>query len=138
MAIINLNLQPTGSQLKWFGLMVLVFFLILGGILRYLDPAGGISIVLWSVGVIIALVYYLITPLRLLIYKLWMYVFFPIGWVISNLIFVIVYFVVLTPIGLIMKILRRDVLQERRTADVASNWKQHTNVDDIKRYFRQF
>ena len=50
-----------------------------------------------------------------------MFAVFPIGWVVSHLLLGVVYFLVLTPIGLTLRALGRDPL-ERRFDQSASSY----------------
>ena len=52
--------------------------------------------------------YYAIPNVRRLLYLGWMRVFYPIGWVVSHLLLAIVYYLVLTPIGLVMRLFGGD------------------------------
>ncbi len=62
----------------------------------------------------------------------------PIGWIVSNFMLAIVYYVVVTPIGLMRRSRRRDPLGRSLNRSVASHWlevRQNTRPD---RHFRQF
>ena len=62
----------------------------------------------------------------------------PIGWTISSLIMAIVFYLVVTPIGLAMRLVGRDPMTRRLEPDAPSYWHQRKPVTDIKQYFRQF
>ncbi len=61
----------------------------------------------------------------------------PIGWVVSNIILLALFFGVVTPIGLIFRLVGRDALALRRQPGKESYWLPLAPVTDIKRYFRQ-
>ncbi|NIO58933.1 MAG: hypothetical protein GTO33_06215, partial [Acidobacteria bacterium] len=56
MAIIGINLNPTPRELKWFGAIVLVFFALIGGLIFWRVPSPVGALVVWSVGLALALV----------------------------------------------------------------------------------
>lgn len=63
---------------------------------------------------------------------------FPIGFVMSYLVFGILYFTVMTPIALLFRLIRRDELRLRPRMTSASYWSDARPQPDRERYFRQF
>ena len=72
------------------------------------------------------------------LYRAWMFAALPIGWTVSHLVLAVVYYLVLTPIGLIRRILGNDPMTRQLDAGAASYWRAHTQQHDPGRYFRQF
>lgn len=62
----------------------------------------------------------------------------PIGLVVSYLLLGIVYFLVITPIALIFKIIGRDSMTRKFEPAAQTYWVPRKRNNDIKRYFRQF
>ncbi len=60
----------------------------------------------------------------------------PIGWLISQVILALVFFGLLTPIGLIMRFRDRDAL--RLNSPPHSNWRVRDTQPEPEQYFRQF
>jgi len=58
--------------------------------------------------------------------------------VVSFVILAAIYYAVLTPIGLLMRLVGYDPMCRRRDANAASYWTSREPVDDVRRYFRQF
>ena len=67
----------------------------------------------------------------------WMVLVFPIGWLISQSLLVIVYFVFLTPLALVFRLAGRDILRRRRLS-LESYWLPKDTPSDVARYFRQY
>jgi hypothetical protein len=67
-----------------------------------------------------------------------MYAAYPIGWTISHLLLLIVYYVILTPVGLAMRLAGRDPLDRSPDPAAESYWVRRTPPDSPARYFRQF
>ena len=88
-------------------------------------------------GAVLCVAYYAVAPLRLPMYLGWMRLVFPIGWVVSHLLFGVIYFLVLTPIGLTLRLIGHDPLRRHRPPSAVSYWTEHP-VADQDRYFRQF
>jgi len=60
-----------------------------------------------------------------------------IGFVMSNVAVTAVYFLVVTPIGLALRVLGRDPLRRRFERERASYWEDAEKTGDAERYFRQ-
>ena len=91
-----------------FGILFFIFFLIIG-----LYPLKlGEAVRIWSV--ILSLVFLIITIIRpnLLIFlnKLWIEFGFLLGKIISPIVMGLVFFFVVTPIGVLVRILKKDVM----------------------------
>ena len=138
MAIIDLRLDPTARELRWFGPLLALFVAVVGSIARWQFDAPTLSVVLWSAGGLLAAVYVLVRPSRLLIYRGWIYATYPIGWVVSHLVLAAVYYLVVTPIGLAMRLTGRDPLSRRFEREAKTYWTARRRPTDTSRYFRQF
>jgi hypothetical protein len=73
-----------------------------------------------------------------LIYVGWMVLAFPIGWTVSQIILLSMFFGLFTPIGLVFRLLGRDPLQRARRSGLDSYWEPKPASTDVKRYFKQF
>jgi hypothetical protein len=72
------------------------------------------------------------------IYVVWYAVGGAIGFVASNLFLIATFYLVVTPIGIVLKCLRKDSLERRPDRDAQSYWKDAEKPVDLKHYFRQF
>lgn len=137
MALIELNLDPTGRELKWFGAVALAFFGLIG-LVVYAAELHAVASALWSIGIVFFLVYYAVPPARIVLYRGWLKLFHPLGWVIAHVLFGFIYFVVVTLIGFALRLARYDPLQLRRPKGADTYWAKHDAETDSSRYFRQF
>ena len=138
MAIIEINRDPGQGELNWFGLIFLSFLSLVGAALWFKADAHIAAKAVWITAGVITVLYYAIPPMRLPLYLAWMYASFPVGWVMSHLVLGIVFYIVFTPIGLIMRLVGKDPMQRRTRSDVDSYWQEHNPHHDPDRYFRQF
>lgn len=72
------------------------------------------------------------------IYVGWMILAFPIGWAVSQIILLAMFFGLFTPIGLISRLLGRDLLHRARRTELESYWEPKPVPTDLRRYFKQF
>ena len=63
---------------------------------------------------------------------------FPIGWVVSRLLLAILFYGVVTPMGLVFRLTGRDALRLARPPGRATYWLPKPAPDDLRSYFRQF
>ena len=63
---------------------------------------------------------------------------YPIGFVISIAIFASVYYLVVTPIGLVFKLIGRDAMNRTFDPSAETYWVPRRPPANMKRYFRQF
>jgi hypothetical protein len=101
-----------------FGILFFIFFLIVG---IYPLKSGGV-IRVWSV--VLSLVFLTITIIRPNLFtflnKLWIQFGILLGKIISPLVMGLVFFLVVAPIGILVKILKKDVMGLKRRA--SSYW----------------
>jgi hypothetical protein len=115
-----------------FGLIFFVLFLIIG-----LYPLKSDGIVrIWSI--ILSLVFLIITIIRpnlfLFLNRLWIQFGFLIGKIISPIIMGFVFFFIVTPIGLLVRILKKDVMGLKRGE--SSYWiNRKDKVQSMKKQF---
>ena len=138
MAIIDIHRNPSRKELRWFGILLLVFIGAVGGVLRWRADTPTASAAFWGLGGALVLTYALVPPSRRLIYLGWMYAVFPIGWTVSHILLAGIYYLVLTPIGLLLRLGRGDPLERRFDRSARSYWKPHRPGGDVARYFKQF
>ncbi len=138
MSLIQINRNPTIRELRIFGAGFLVFFALVGwGVYRRtgLLPAAG---AVWALAILVPVIGLIVPEVLRLAYLGLTYATFPIGFVISHTVLAIVYYLVLTPIGLILRLCGRDPLQRRRNPQAQTYWVPHVPTTDVRRYFRQF
>ncbi len=115
-----------------FGILFFVFFLIIG--LYPLKSDGAIRI--WSV--LFSLVFLIITIIRpnlfTLLNKLWIKFGILLGRIISPIVMGLVFFFVVTPIGVFVRILKKDVMGLKRGA--SSYWiNREDKLQSMKKQF---
>jgi hypothetical protein len=139
MALIELRLDPSRRELRLFaGVWFPLFFALLSGLVWHRTgslPAaaalGGSALALAAVG--------LAAPgFARLLYVGMLYAVYPIGWTVSTLILASIYYLLITPLGLAMRAVRRDALRLRRARDAESHWVAYRPPERAERYFGQF
>ena len=138
MALIEVNKNPSQNDLRWFGVILLAFFGMIGGIAVWRFNAWTVAITLWTAAVIVVAAYYLLPPIRKPLFVGWMYAVLPIGMTISFVIMLLTYYLVLTPIGLMLRLFSVKFFDPQPANDAESYWTPHPTVTAKRRYFQQF
>jgi hypothetical protein len=137
MALLEIDWNPGRRELKQFALLWTGFFGLIGayGLVRHGSATA--AIVFGILAALGALGYFLPGALRP-VYILWMALAFPIGWLVSHLLLLMVYYLAITPIGLVMRLTGHDPLQRRLDRAAESYWTPHDAGDAPARYFKQY
>ena len=139
MSLIEINWNPEKRELRQFGLIAVVVLGAAGIILRFVFGAAGI----WALmaGRSRDCVYVLVTLVSAragrIIYLGLTFAALPIGLVMSFLLMATFYFLILTPVGLVFRLLGRDVLDRKFEADTPTYWMPHQKTRDPEQYFHQ-
>lgn len=72
------------------------------------------------------------------VHRIWMDAALPVGWSISRVLLAAVWYGVVTPIGIGMRLLGRDPIDRRIDLEADSYWIERQGPQGVDRYFRQF
>jgi hypothetical protein len=136
MAMLEVNWNPGRKELRQFAGLWIVFF---GGVAAWMLYRYGPGA--WPTGVgCMALVGApgLVFPgIMKPIYIGWMAAAFPVGWTISHLLLGVIFYGLLTPIGLAIRIFGSDPMHRRSDPEAKSYWTDHAQ-SETGRYFRTY
>lgn len=138
MALLEINRHPAAKELRWFGVLLAAFVAVAGALAHWQFEAPAAARIIWAAGAALAAIYAVVRPLRRWIYLGWIYAAFPIGWTVSHLLLGAAYYLVLTPIGLLVRWTKGDPLDRTLDRSASSYWAERRPVRDVRRYFRQF
>jgi hypothetical protein len=136
--MITIPTNPSDRDLRWFGGLGMLFAWGVAGWLLFRHDAGGWAAGLFIVGLIAGLLAFVRPQLLKWVHIGWMWAVFPIGWVIAHILLAVVYYGVLTPLGLLLRLLGHDPLQRRPDRQATSYWRPRTRERRPSDYFRQF
>ena len=136
--LIRIDRDPSRSQLLVFSLCWLLFF---GGLSLWAITRGatGLGVGVLGGGSLLA-------PLLLLVFPRavrWLYVglsyaTWSIGFVVSFLVLCVLYFGVITPMGLAMRMTSYDPMNRRWDRQRGTYWDRREQAEGPRRYLRQF
>lgn len=131
--------RPTRTDLAVFGLVLPIIFALAGLFAWRHSTWPALAHAVWAIGAIVTLLYWSVRTLRWPLYEAWMTAVHPLGALMSRLLIAAVFFGLVTPIGLLARLLGRDPLGRRREPGRTSYWVAHRVGDgtEARRYLRQ-
>ncbi|MCM8781407.1 MAG: SxtJ family membrane protein [Candidatus Omnitrophica bacterium] len=132
------HLDLDKSNLKRFGITMGVVFLVASGIF-FSRHKSGLSTWLCLLSSIF-LLFSLVKPTLLKpIYILWIQSAFILGWLNTRLLLIVIFYLIFAPIGIIMRLLKVDLLNRRIDRYKKSYWEEKVRMDfkplDYERQF---
>ena len=135
MTLLDYDDQPSDLMRRWFGLSLAILMFVVAFLIK--DAAASVSMLVAAFGVIVVLAYYMIPSSQQRIIRYWRRLTFPIAWVGSHLLLGIVFYGVVCPIGIALRVLGHDPLGLRKES-LSSNWISRRECEDVSKYFNQF
>jgi len=139
MSVVQINLQPTQRQLVHFGFIWMGFVAFFGvvAMFRFHEPI--LARALWVAAVVVPVIGWTVPRFMRAIFIGMSFLAWPIGYVVSHVVLALVYYGVVTPIGLLTRLFGYDSMQRRFDREAASYWVERSpEAAATKRYFRQF
>ena len=130
------SIKTSNKDIRSFGITIGIILFIISATLLYYDKSS-YQIIAYMGGGFIALG--IIIPILLKpIYILWMTFAVMLGWVMTRVILSLVFYLIMTPIGLITKLLGEDFLDLKET-NVKSYWNNRdSHLEQNQDYEKQF
>ncbi len=138
MGVIQINRNPSRRQLNQFGFIWLGFFVFFGLLAWFKLERHTAATVLWAAAIVVPVIGWLAPAFMKVVFLGLSYAAFPIGFVVSHVILAAVYYLVLTPIGLMMRVFRYDPMNRALEPDRQSYWVEREPQPAAKQYFRQY
>jgi hypothetical protein len=130
--------NPSPRQLTVFGLLWLACFCLLGGLSWWKTGLSARAIAFWVIGAGISGIGLVWPRLLKVVFLLASYATFPIGLGASLLILVVIYYLLVTPLGLLLRCMGYDPMQRLFNRGAKTYWSPHKQEENAKRYFQQF
>ena len=136
------NWKPAPQDLRSFGKILAIGFPIVAALLgasAWLRSHAWPGWTLWlgAVGFAAGLACMIVPRAARPLYLAWMMLGCCIGLLVANVVLAAIYFLIVTPIGLALRLAGRDPLRRTIEPGRASYWDEVQKSDDAERYFRQ-
>lgn len=130
------KLDRSPRALRRFGIMVGAALLLLGTLLLLGDRRAGGPIL--SIGVLFLLVAALAPLVLRYVYRPWMTLAFAMSWLITRVILTLLFFLIVTPVGLLQRLCRKRALEFRFKGGETTYWQPRTTQPVPADYEKQF
>ena len=130
-------IKTENKDLRSFGITLGIIFLIIAGFLIYKENESFRLFIVISIAFII---FGFLIPTSLKpIYISWMSFAIILGWFMTRFILSILFYLIVTPIGLITRVLGKDFLELKKDASNGSYWNQReSSFEKNQSYEKQF
>lgn len=131
------NIKEDKTTLRKFGFTVGTVLLLVGIVLYLIGKSS--SVVFGGIGVLLILFGLILPNILKPLNKIWMTLAVILGWFMSRVILFILYYVIITPIGIFLKLIGKDFLQLKIDKSSKSYWEtREKKIAEQIDYERQF
>ena len=134
----TINRDPARRDLISFGIALPVFFALVGFVVAHRTASDFAPRVIWTAGAVVTAVYAGVRGARRPIFVGWSYLAYPIGWLVTHVLLVSVFWLLITPIGVMVRLAGQDPLPRKYDPSARSYWTPKEKVAGVRRYFQQF
>jgi len=130
------EIKTDNKSIRNFGV---VFFLVLSAIGVWLIfKQGSSNLIFISLGMLFLILGVLLPKALMPFYKIWMIFGIIMGWIVSRVVLMFLFYLVFTPINLILKIMGKDILDKKIEKEKDSYWNAFEEPDNTEHYKNQF
>ncbi len=139
MSLVSVNWNPSHRDLNGFRWVSVIATIVIAALLYVVKGVD----VRWCAGIVAFGGFIWLSGLVSLtltrhVYIALVAVTLPIGFVISLVLMGVVYFGLITPLGLVFRLIGRDALCRKFDAKAPTYWLPHRRTKKMERYFQQF
>jgi len=136
--MIEINFNPSRRELRQFSVALVVACAVIGGLLWWKLGPNRFSQVLWLGGPALAALGWISPPAMRPVFIGLSLLAFPIGYVVGFVALALVYYLLVTPIGLVFRLIGRDSMHRKFDRSADTYWIRRAKSPPVKRYFQQF
>ncbi len=138
MPLVEIDYHPTVRQLRLFAIVWLPLGLGIATVIARYTLEGPTAVVIGSLAAVSISVGLVRPTWGAPVFVAVSLLTYPIGLVVSFALLAGIYFLVITPIAMLMRLLGRDPLERRIDRSAETYWRPCEPSSDIAHYFRQF
>lgn len=139
----EVNWNPSLAEKRKFAVSLIIGFPVLSAILAlgfWLRTHSWKPFFLWLglIGLSVGVVLWLLPQIARPFYAVWYFLGCCVGIVVGNVVFILVFYLLFTPLGLFRRVAIRGAMTKNFDKSKPSYWQPVGKVVDLKRYYRQF
>jgi hypothetical protein len=138
MNMIEIHWHPTRKELRVFSLLLIVFCGVVAIAIHFRTAATSVAYLVAGIGFLLGTIGAIWPSAARPVYRIWMVATFPIGWTVTHLILAMVYYLVFTPLGLLLRMTGHDPLKRVLKRSQETYWEPRPDDRRPTDYLRPF
>ena len=130
------NIKSEKSDLRKFGITIGILLMIIAGILFWKEKES--FQIFLTIGAVLCVFSVVIPVILKPIYWMWMIFATILGWIMTRVILSILFYVIITPIGLISRLFGKQFLELKWNEKNSTYWNYRSDKLDKRSYEKQF
>ena len=131
------TLDTSSKEIRKFALVIAIAMGVIGIFISLKTHNLDVSIWLWGIGLLFLILGFILPIILRPVYSLWMLLAYFIGGIVSRVILTVLFYVVLTPIGLVLRLLGKDILNQKLDKNQKSYWVKKNLSSISKEQFKK-
>ena len=116
------TMDTSKKAIRKFGLVIVIGLGVIGILISMKIHNINVSQWLWGIGFLFFILSFVLPSVLRPVYRLWMLLAYFIGGIVSRVILTVLFYVVLTPTGLVLRLFGKDVLDKKFEKNRESYW----------------
>ena len=116
------TLDTSKKAIRKFGLVIVVGLGVIGILISLKTHNLNVSKWLWGIGLLFLILSFILPTVLRPVYRIWMLLAYFIGGIVSRVILTVLFYVVLTPTGLVLRLFGKDILNQKFCENCNSYW----------------
>ena len=116
------TLDTSNKEIRKFGLVIAFALGAIGIFVYFMSGSFDVPQWLWVIGLLFLIFGFIFPSILGPVYRIWMFIAYFIGGIVSRIILTILFYLVITPTGLILKLFGKDVLDKKFEKNRESYW----------------
>jgi ABC-type uncharacterized transport system permease subunit len=137
--VVEINTNPARKELRQFAAIWFPLFCAgVGALLFWKVEAVRWAVGVWIAGGALGVTGWIVPALIKPIFVGLQYATYPISWVVSHVLLAVVYYLMVTPLGLVMGVFGHDPMARRKGMTERTYWREREPERDEESYFRRY
>ena len=116
------TLDTSSKEIRKFALVIAIALGVIGSFIYVKSSNGDVVGWLWGIGLLFLILGFILPSVLRPVYRIWMLLAHFIGGIVSRVILIVLYYIVLVPIGLVLRLFGKDVLDQNFDKKRESYW----------------
>ena len=131
------TLDTSNKAVFKFGIVIAIALGLIGGFVYIKSSNFDVASWLWGIGLLFLILGFILPTIMQPVYRIWMFFAFFIGAIVSRAILTMLFYVILTPTGLTLRLFGKDILDEKLDKRRKSYWIKKDKSDHAREQYEK-